>query len=117
MKKIKLLSGDKLRQLREKAGLLQSDLADLTGFSQSTISQAEKDVNTFKIDNVKSRIMEYFMLKDINVYCDFLESNGFSKESVSVLRDLLQGNINLVEGLIKLSEVYSEQGNFTKNTR
>lgn len=51
--KVKLTPGMMIREIREKQGLTQAQLAEKTGLKQSTISSLEKDRATLGIDRAK----------------------------------------------------------------
>ena len=73
--KYKLLSGKRLREIREKMGLTQLDLSIKTGLSQAMISQAENDSCKFKVLNGKLMLLAYYMLKDVEVYNEWRKEN------------------------------------------
>jgi transcriptional regulator with XRE-family HTH domain len=51
--KVKLTPGMMIREIREKQGFTQAQLAEMTGLKQSTISSLEKDRVTLGIDRAK----------------------------------------------------------------
>ncbi|MCI8748080.1 MAG: helix-turn-helix transcriptional regulator [Lachnospiraceae bacterium] len=88
----------RIKQLREKRGLIQEMLAAKLGITQQMLSKYERDVTLIKVDVLK-KIAEYF-----NVTTDYLL--GIS----DVKRDL-QGQMKENETLDKyydLVEVYKE---------
>ena len=88
----------RIKQLREKRGLIQEILAAELGITQQLLSKYERDITLIKVDILK-RLAEYF-----NVTTDYLL--GIS----DVKRDL-QGQMKMNETLDQyydLVEVYKE---------
>ena len=88
----------RIKQLREKRGLIQERLAAELGITQQMLSKNERDVTFIKVDVLK-KIAEYF-----NVTTDYLLG-------VSDVKRDLQGQMKLNETLDEyydLIEVYKE---------
>lgn len=88
----------RIKQLREKRGLIQERLAAELGITQQMLSKYERDVTFIKVDVLK-KIAEYF-----NVTTDYLLG-------VSDVKRDLQGQMKLNETLDEyydLIEVYKE---------
>ncbi len=88
----------RIKQLREKRGLIQERLAAELGITQQMLSKYERDVTFIKVDVLK-KIAEYF-----NVITDYLLG-------VSDVKRDLQGQMKLNETLDEyydLIEVYKE---------
>lgn len=88
----------RIKQLREKRGLIQEILAAELGITQQMLSKYERDVTLIKVDILK-KIAEYF-----NVTTDYLIG-------VSDVKRDLQGQMKVNETLDKyydLVEVYKE---------
>lgn len=88
----------RIKQLREKRGLIQEILATELGITQQTLSKYERDITFIKVDILK-KIAEYF-----NVTTDYLLG-------VSDVKRDLQGQMKINETLDKyydLVEVYKE---------
>ena len=88
----------RIKQLREKRGLIQERLAAESGITQQMLSKYERDVTFIKVDVLK-KIAEYF-----NVTTDYLLG-------VSDVKRDLQGQMKLNETLDEyydLIEVYKE---------
>lgn len=90
--------GSRIKQLREKRGLIQEMLAAKLGITQQMLSKYERDVTLIKVDVLK-KIAEYF-----NVTTDYLLG-------VSDVKRDLQGQMKENETLDEyydLVEVYKE---------
>lgn len=88
----------RIKQLREKRGLIQERLASELGITQQMLSKYERDVTIIKVDVLK-KIAEYF-----NVTTDYLLG-------VSDVKRDLQGQMKINETLDEyydLIEVYKE---------
>lgn len=90
--------GSRIKQLREKRGLIQEMLAAELGITQQMLSKYERDTTLIKVDVLK-KIAEYF-----NVTTDYLLG-------VSDVKRDLQGQMKVNETLDEyydLVEVYKE---------
>lgn len=90
--------GSRIKQLREKRGLIQEMLAAELGVTQQMLSKYERDITLIKVDVLK-KIAEYF-----NVTTDYLLG-------VSDVKRDLQGQMKVNETLDEyydLVEVYKE---------
>ena len=90
--------GSRIKQLREKRGLIQEMLAAELGITQQMLSKYERDTTLIKVDVLK-KIAEYF-----NVTTDYLLG-------VSDVKRDLQGQMKVNETLDEyydLGEVYKE---------
>lgn len=94
----------RIKQLREKRGLIQEILAAELGITQQTLSKYEKDVTLIKVDILK-KIAKYF-----NVTTDYLLG-------VSDVKRDLQGQMKMNETLDEyydLIEVYKVLDSYDK---
>lgn len=94
----------RIKQLREKRGLIQEILAAELGITQQMLSKYEKDVTLIKVDNLK-KIAAYF-----NVTTDYLLG-------VSDVKRDLQRQMKMNETLDEfydLVEVYKELDSYDK---
>lgn len=90
--------GSRIKQLREKRGLIQEMLAAELGITQQMLSKYERDTSLIKVDILK-KIAEYF-----NVTTDYLLG-------VSDVKRDIQGQMKVNETLDEyydLIEVYKE---------
>lgn len=88
----------RIKQLREKRGLIQEILAAELGITQQMLSKYERDITLIKVDFLK-KIAEYF-----NVTTDYLLG-------ISEIKRDLQGQMQMNETLDEyydLVEVYKE---------
>lgn len=88
----------RIKQLREKRGLIQEILAAELGITQQMLSKYERDITLIKVDILK-KIAEYF-----NVITDYLLG-------ISEIKRDLQGQMQMNETLDEyydLVEVYKE---------
>lgn len=84
--------GDKIKELREKKGLTQKELAEEIGVAQSTVAMIESGKNKGSIETL-SKIANYF-----NVSIDYLttteEKLNFAMDSLKKIHKLAKEGVN-----------------------
>lgn len=88
---VQYLIGDKIKELREKKGLTQKELAEEIGVAQSTVAMIESGKNKGSIETL-SKIANYF-----NVSIDYLttteEKLSFAMDSLKKIHKLTKEGV------------------------
>ena len=95
--------GNKIKELREKAGLSQTHIAQLLGIDQSTISKCEKGERQFQVDHLE-RLGNLFGLSLGDLMNEDLpvahlqiafRANGIQVEDLNAIADIQKIALNL----------------------
>jgi transcriptional regulator with XRE-family HTH domain len=98
-----LLLGQKVKELREKAGLNQAQIAQFLGIDQSTISKCEKGERQFQVDHLERLGSLFgFTLADLmneespnNALRIAFRANGIQVEDLAAIADIQKIALNL----------------------